>query len=128
MAMERRKWDVKIPQPYVVAVAGHVAIGSTGAVGTATGKGFTVTRTGAGLYTITLDSNGAVPAILAAIADVVFATGSNTQTAKILTLDATNHKVTLQCNDAGTVDTAADPPSGSLLQFVIFVQNSQSTG
>lgn len=117
----------KLLQPYIVQVVGKVAIGSSGAVGTASGKGFTVTRTGTGLYTITLDAQTSVPDILYAHVDVVFATGSNTQTCRILTLDAANKKVTVQCNDAGTVNVAADPPSGSILTFNIVVQNAQAT-
>lgn len=128
MAMIRKMFKPMIPQPGVVIVAGRVAIGASGAVGTATGKGFSVARTGAGLYTITLDSSGGVPAILAALVDVVFATGSNTQTACVLTLNAASKLITVQTNDAGTVDTAADPPSGSFLQFMIFVQNASTTG
>lgn len=128
MAILRRLYPAaKTLQPYLVMVAGKVAIGASGAVGTASGKGFTVTRTGTGLYTVTLDANVSVPDILHASADVVFATGGNTQTAKILTLDAANKKITLQTNDAGTVDVAADPPSGAILVFKIIVQNAQAT-
>lgn len=129
MALYRNMWDrSKVTTPFLVDVVGKVAIGATGAVGAASGKGFTVTRSGAGLYTITLDAKGGVPTILWAHADVVFATGTNTQTAKILTLNATTGVVTLQCNDAGTVDVAADPPSGSVLIFRISVQNQKYTG
>lgn len=117
----------RVCQPHLVFIPGKVAIGASGAVGTAVGKGFTVARTAAGLYSITLDCHGAIPAILYAIADVVFATAGNTQTAKVLTHPATGI-ITLQCNDAGTVDVAADPPSGSILQFMIVAQNSASTG
>lgn len=99
--------------------AGKVAIGASGAVGTQTGKGFAVTRTGAGLYTVTLTGTGGCVAIPYANVNVVFATGGNTQNAVILSLDAPNRKITIQCNDAGTVDVAADPPSGSFLTFCI---------
>jgi hypothetical protein len=99
--------------------AGKVAIGSTGAVGAQTGKGFAVTRTGAGLYTVTLTGTGGCVAIPFAEVHVVFATGGNTQTATILSQDAPNRKITIQCNDAGTVDVAADPPSGAFLSFLI---------
>lgn len=129
MAIIRRTFPgANASQPNLIMVAGRVAIGATGAVGASVGKLFTVTRTAAGLYTVTLDSSGAVPAIVYAAANLVFATGSDTQTVSILTLDATNKKITLQVNDAGTVDTAADPPSGSILQFLILVQNTVSVG
>lgn len=128
MAIYRKLYpSPKTLQPNLVNIFGKVAIGASGAVGTASGKGFTVTRTGAGLYTITIDAVTSVPDILYCNAVVVFATAGNTQSAKILTLDAANKKVTLQCNDAGTVDVAADPPSGSILSFMVTVQNTQAT-
>lgn len=129
MAIYRHMYkDLKVTQPFVVDVIGKVAIGSTGAVGTATGKGFTVTRTGAGLYTITLDARNGVPAILWADVRIVFATGANTQVANILTMVATTGVITIQTNDAGTPDTAADPPSGSVLTFRISIQNASYIG
>lgn len=128
MAMIRKRFNPQIPQPGVVIVSGRVAIGATGAVGASTGKGFTVARTGAGLYTLTLDSAGGVPNILTAWVDVGFATGTNTQTAKVLTIVPASKLVTLQTADAGALDTAADPPSGSFLQFTLFVQNTSSVG
>lgn len=129
MAIVKRTYkDFKLTQPFVVDVVGKVAIGATGAVGAATGKGFVVTRTGAGLYTITITATSGVPVILWAHADVVFATAGNTQTAKILTLNATSGLITLQTNDAGTVDVAADPPSGSILIFRISIQNASYSG
>lgn len=128
MAILRKLYpSPKTLQPNLVNIFGKVAIGSTGAVGTASGKGFTVTRTGAGLYTITIDANVSVPAILYCDPRVVFATANNTQQVHVLSLDAANKKVTLQCNDAGTVDVAADPPSGSFLSFMITVQNTEAT-
>jgi hypothetical protein len=117
----------KTLQPNLVSIFGKVAIGASGAVGTASGKGFTVTRTGAGLYTITLDAQTSVPAILYADVKVVFATGTNTQDCHILTLNAASKLITVSCSDAGTVDTAADPPSGSFLSFYIVAQNTEAT-
>lgn len=106
-------------QAGLVLVAGKVAIGATGAVGTQTGKGFAVTRTGAGLYTITLEGTGGCAAILYANARVVFATANNTQTVSVLAMTASARTITLQCNDAGTVDVAADPPSGAFLELLV---------
>lgn len=118
----------KTLQPHLVQVVGKVAIGATGAVGAASGKGFTVTRTGAGLYTITLDTTHAsVPAILFADVKVVASANNDTQDCHILTLDAAAKKVTVACSDAGTVDTPADPDSGSFLSFNIVVQNADAT-
>lgn len=120
--------DLKISTPFCVAVVGKVAIGASGAVGTQSGKGFAITRTGAGLYTITITATNGVPAILYADVRVVFATANNTQNAAILTMNATTGVITLQTNDAGTVDVAADPPSGSILTFLAIIQNSAYVG
>lgn len=106
-------------QAGMVIVAGKVAIGASGAVGAQTGKGFAVTRTAAGRYTITLDGSGGCANILFALADVVFATQTNTQTATTLTHTASARTITVACNDAGTIDTPADPPSGSFLQVFV---------
>lgn len=107
-----------------VLIAGKVAIGSTGAVGAATGKGFVVTRTGVGRYSITLSASSGVPAILWADVKVVFATATNTQAAFLLTLAESTGVVTAVTVDSGTQDTAADPPSGSFLSFAILVKNN----
>lgn len=128
MAILRKLFPApKTLQPNLVQIYGKVAIGASGAVGTASGKGFTVTRTGAGLYTITLDAQTSVPAILYADVKVVFATANNTQDCHILTMNAASKLITVECSDAGTVDTAADPPSGSFLTFHIAVQNTEAT-
>jgi hypothetical protein len=128
MAMIRKLFGLQAPAPGLVVVSGRVAIGATGAVGAQTGKGFSVARTGTGLYTVTLDSSGGVPNILFANAVVGFATGSNTQDVKVLTVVPASKLFTLQTSDAATVDTAADPPSGSFLQVLCVVQNTSSTG
>lgn len=115
--------NLSVFQPGLVIIAGRVAIGSTGAVGTQTGKGFAVTRTGAGRYTVTITSNGGVPAILFAQANVGFGTVTNTQAAYIVTLAASTGTFTLETVDNGTQDTVADPPSGAFLQIFAVVQN-----
>lgn len=107
--------------PNMTFVAGKVAIGATGAVGAVTGEGFTIARTGAGLYTVTIAGTGGVAKILYFKADVVFATGSNTQDVHTLTHGISTRTFTIITSDAGTVDTAADPPSGSLLTFFAIV-------
>jgi hypothetical protein len=111
-------------QPRLVEIVGRVAIGSSGAVGAQTGKGFSVTRTGTGLYKVTIDTiGGAVGDILHADARLVFATGSTVQGAKVLTISPSTAAVTLQ-TDGSTPGTAADPASGSFLEIRIIVQNS----
>lgn len=104
--------------------SGKVAIGASGAVGTQTGKGFAVTRTGAGLYTVTLTGTGGIPSILYAHVGILPVAGNNTQQAFVLTHAASSRSITVQCNDSGTVDVAADPPSGCTLQLFI-VASSQ---
>lgn len=129
MAIQKQLYPgPKAAQPELVLLAARVAIGGTGAVGTITGRGITVTRTGAGLYTVVIKALGnAVPDILFADIDVGFATGTNTQSAKILTISPSTATITIQTNDAGTVDVAADPPSGSFLLFAVIVQNLSQT-
>lgn len=103
----------------MVIVAGKVAIGSTGAVGTKTGKGFAVTRTGVGLYTITLDGSGGCASILYAAAQAVPAAAGATQTVTVLTQTASARTITLQCNAAATVNVASELPSGSVLELFV---------
>jgi hypothetical protein len=102
-------------QAGLVFVAGKVAIGATGAVGTKTGKGFTVTRTGAGLYTVTFDGSGGFTAILFADIQISPAAANATQEAFVLTHAPSTRTLTIQTNASGTRNVAADPPSGSVL-------------
>lgn len=128
MAMNRKLFRPLTAQPGLVCVTGRVAIGGTGAVGTATGKGFVVTRTNTGLYTITLDSTGGVPNILSAWVDVGFGTGSAQLMAKVLTIVPASKLVTVQTSTVAAPNTAADPTTASFLQFQIWVQNTSSVG
>lgn len=118
--------DRKATQPFLVDVIGKVAIGASGAVGTATGKGFTVARTGAGVYTITLDARGGVPNVLYAHASIVAAIGSQSRVFVTL-INTTTGVITVTNTGAGDT-TAADPANGAVLQFAITVQNSKYTG
>lgn len=129
MAFDRHLFPAaKNLQPNLVEVAGRVAIGSTGAVGTITGKGFTVARTGAGLYTITLTAKASiVPDIIHAAVDVGFATGSTTFQAKVLTIVPGTCVITVQTSALSAPNTAADPTSGAFLLLKVLVQNSFAT-
>lgn len=104
--------------PFTVCIEGMVAIGSTGAVSTAHGKGFTVTRTGVGAYTIALVAQNGVFDILSANASVIHSTSRKVQ---LLAISRSSGNVTVQCTD--NADVAADPASGALLQFSFVVQN-----
>jgi hypothetical protein len=129
MAITRKRYPAaQAMQPYLVDIVGRVAIGSSGAVGTQTGKGFSVTRTGAGLYTISISGvNSQVPAILFADVSVGFATGSTPYTATVLTMSATSANVTIQVSALSAPGTAADPPSGSFIMLRLVVQNFNIT-
>lgn len=106
-------------QAGLVVVAGKVAIGATGAVGAQSGKGFAVTRQSAGRYTVTLSGVGGCANILFALCDVIFATATNTQVVTTLTHAASTRTITIVTTDAGAVDVAADPPSGSIIQLLV---------
>ena len=114
-------------QPGVIIVTGRVAIGATGAVGAQTGEGFTVARSNTGLYTITITSTNGVPAILSAFVKI----GNNSNTVQHFAYEKTlptTGIITVVTVAADAPETAADPASGSFLQFVAFVQNVSVTG
>lgn len=128
MAIVSHLYPVQNTQPRLVNIFGNVAIGGSGAVGVIKGKGFTITRTAAGLYTITITAQASkVPDILNAWVDVIFATGTATLTAKVLTLVPSTATVTIQTATAAAPNTAADPTSGAILQLRLVVQNSSQT-
>lgn len=116
----------------MVEVFGKVAIGTTGAVGVQSGKGFAVTRTGAGLYTITVLQGGvtqtAVPDILCANVGVANNSATAQFTAQVLAFTPATSTVTLVVSSAAAVNVAADPPSGSFLYFNLAIQNASVTG
>lgn len=57
--MANRAWkkEFNTLTPGIVTLHGVVKLGSTGAISSQTSKGFTVTRTSAGLYLVTLQDN-----------------------------------------------------------------------
>jgi hypothetical protein len=112
----------------LIVVAGKVAIGASGAVGVRNGIGFSVTRTGAGLYTIKFDSAGGVPDILWFDTNIVFATGGSTNQSFELTLTKATATATIQTTTSAAPTVAADPPSGSFLEVFAVIQNSSSVG
>lgn len=104
--------------PFTVCVEGNVLIGSTGAVSTQHGKGFTVTRTGTGAYTIALVAQNGVYDILNANVSVIHSTSRKVQ---LLAIDASAGTLTVQVTD--NADSAADPASGARLQLSFVAQN-----
>jgi hypothetical protein len=116
-----------VASPGCVIIAGRVAIGATGAVGTQTGKGFSVTRTDTGDYTVQVQSQGAsatVPAIL--YAHAALAVNSDTQFIAQVRVAPTTGAVTVTCFANAALDTPADPPSGASLMVYIVAQNTSS--
>lgn len=114
--------------PGCVIIAGRVAIGATGAVGAKTGKGFTVTRTDTGDYTVQVTSSGAactVPAVL--FAQATLAVNSDTQFIAQVKVAPTTGAITVTCFANADLTTPADPPSGASLMVFIVAQNT-STG
>jgi hypothetical protein len=128
MAIVSHLYEAMNTQPRLVEIVGKFAIGGTGAVGTISGKGFTVTRTGVGLYRINITAQAnKVPDILNAWFDVIFATGSATLTVRVLTLVPGTGIITIQTATSAVPNTAADPTSGAIIQMCLVVQNSSQT-
>lgn len=110
-----------------VTLFGTVAIGGTGAVGTVTGAGISgVTKTGTGAYTITLQQ----PFNKLLGFRWIFGGGTASGIGSVeLAQSLANQTVDIR---ASTVDivcyssaaTAADPASGSVLQFEVVGRNS----
>lgn len=130
MAITRRYQGISGPaavQPGVVLVTGRVAIGSTGAVGTQTGSGFSVARVSAGLYTVTVTAANGVLGILSAWVHV----GNNSATvqhiAYVKAFSTTAGTVTVMTAAVDTPETAADAVSGAFLEILVFVQNMSIT-
>ena len=127
---------------FLTIVSGSVVIGATGAVGAVDtdGNGFTISRSGTGAYTLTLGSSGAVdiyptsPANYVAAGTVtsplvnIFCTikDAGTRVIRQMTLVsetvATDGKINVIFDSAA--NTAADPNSGSTLNFTILLRNT----
>lgn len=126
MAINSRLYPgIPTTSPGVVLISGYVNIGSTGAVGTQVGKGFAVTRTGTGAYTIQITSSGAaasVPAVLYAVATLAYDNDTNYKV-NVRTTPTTG-ALTVKTAAEAAPGTPADPPSGSKLQFFALVQNT----
>lgn len=132
MALNKKTYkDLSATQPFIVEVFGKAAIGAAGAVGTLSGKGFSVARTGAGLYTITILNGGgtaALPDILTANVGVANNSATAQFTAQVLAFVPASGTVTLVTSSAAAANVAADPANGAVLYFNLAVQNAQATG
>ena len=104
-------------------IAGQVAIGATGAVGAQTGKGFTVVRTAAGKYTVTVNGNGAANILYAhAIASVDTDAGFHAHVRKI---DPATRSIQVVCSLGTAPGVPAEVPTGSALSVVAFVNDGR---
>lgn len=112
--------------PKTVDIVGKCAIGATGAVGTHTGKGVTVTRTNTGLYTLTF-ATGAIPACLNAEVHVVDNTDNTHYRVKVKTQGTTTVTIAVLVDGDASADDVADPPNGSYLSWRICVLNTSAT-
>lgn len=128
MAIVSHLYEAMNTQPRLVEIVGRLTIGAAGAITLVKGKGFTATRTGTGLYTITITAQAnKVPDILNAWFDVVFATGGATLTVRVLTINPNTATITVQTATSAAPNTAADPTSGASIQLCLVVQNSSQT-
>jgi hypothetical protein len=116
--------DLKVTCPFLVDVIGKATIGSSGAVTSQVGRGATIAKvTGAGKYTLTLDTKGGVADIL--FADFQLAHATNVYTVSITDINNTTGVITFTVAAGGT---AADPASGVRLGYRVVVQNARYTG
>ena len=122
------------PDESMTLIAGHWAIGATGAVGTQTrAKGLTLTRTDVGLYTLQLTNAGAVacaiPVIAYAHAALIPAAGDVDPTgdtdavrARVVTSVNTTGVITLALVDEG--DVVREAASGARLMVLVALYDS----
>ena len=117
--------DQKATSPFLVFIAGAVSLGAAGAISATYGKGFTIAKTGTGIYTVTLDARGGVPAILGADANVIGA--SAPALAYITAATPATGVIEISTALASTPGTIANVASG-MLSFSVVVQNARYVG
>jgi hypothetical protein len=111
---------VKTGVPSEVHLHARCEIGATGAVGTTHGRYLTFARTGAGVYTVTVDNVGGLIDYLWADAKVLGGT-ANLRPRCAVNASTGVITVTVEATD-GTTDT--DPADGTSLCVSIVVVNS----
>lgn len=113
----------------LIQLVGRFDIGAVGAVAAIAhgGTGFTLTRTGVGLYTIQLTCKGAAARVSDIVfADVVTVGGATTvaQPVHLLTIDITGTTMTFETmNDAGTAVAELANPSQIMVHIVAKTTN-----
>ena len=128
MAFKSKYPAYKVTTPGLIDVVGKVLLTTAAAISTLTGKGCTPTKTGTGLYTLTL-ACGKTQSIVHASVYLVDTDGE-LYPVKILTQNATTGVVTIAVmdeDDTSGIAAAADPASGAYICWRIAVQESSST-
>ncbi len=124
MAITRLLSDPKALDKGVVLLAGNVAIGGSGAVGTVEGKGVTVALGTTGVYTFTLAGSGTVD-VLAAFFMQEAVSATSPLHIVISARDDSARTITITCTDADT-PAATNPGNGDKIHFFIVVKNSSA--
>lgn len=104
-------------------IAGTVAIGAAGAVGAQTGRGFSVVRTGTGAYTVTLAGSGNANVLYSSVINSVDTAAGGL--AHVRKTDPAARTLSVVTSLGGAPGTPADPPSGSVLSFVLLVNDGR---
>lgn len=121
----RRLWPAgHATNRHLVKFNVRVPIGSTGAVGTAIGKGLTIARTGVGAYSIT--PVGVQGSLVILGADVKVIGPGTGQVATINALPTTAGVITFVTATLAAPTVAADPDSGQAILVEVTARNSSS--
>lgn len=121
MANRYFKQFVRTPDTNVTLLDGYVNVGATGAVVSSTVPFGTVTRTGSGAYTLTLQDT--YPSLLFAGASPVNNTAQNVDWC-CTTFDVSGAgTISFTCNNQST-GTATDPTSGNGFFISVILKNS----
>jgi len=116
--------DHKATSPFLVDILGSVTLGASGAITATAGKGFTVSKSGTGAYTIVLDAQSGVPAILVVNANIVAVAPSAVY---VVSAVAATGTIVLNTALVAAPGTIANLAAGTL-NFRITVQNARYVG
>ena len=123
MALKSFGVPLNTPNTNVTIICGSVAIGATGAPTVTDGQGYTIARSAAGDYTVTLTGDGGVGAILYAAATIHVQSDVDLNVVgKGISASARTFSLTTL-----TATTPTDPTSGDTLQIFLVVRNSSQT-
>jgi hypothetical protein len=114
--------------PELVHVDGSIVIGAAGAVVAPQPRAVTVAHGATGVYTLTLANAGGIPAFLTVWAGVRHDSATVIPYVQVRTAVASTGVITLTTGLSSAPGTAADLPSGAVLQFSITFRAAQITG